>query len=89
MRKAGITMFVISKDRDKCVEIERVEALNAFANVQDGMLFGFNVQYANEILGDYDTLDEANNEITRILLCDYPYYVMSGFTDYEGSFYDE
>lgn len=79
-------MIIINQDRDKAIRLhKKLDINNIEIRCYNGNIMGYNIVARGHLLGTFDRLPEALNEIARINDCEYKYYVVSGFEDYKES----
>lgn len=76
-------MLILNQDRDTMAiyeyETDELEITMVIVNTR---YMGISICLNGEQLATFDTYDEALEELIRIKTCEYPYYVMNGFSDY-------
>lgn len=76
-------MIIINQDRDKSINLhKKLNITNIFLKTNNGVPVGYNIVVKDTILGTFDNMFEAMEEINNINNCKYKYYIVNGFADY-------
>lgn len=83
-------MWIINQDQDAKYFFDRDEedTLYCLPKLYKGNVIAFNLMLNGELLGTFDTITEAMEEMANIVQCEEEEYQVFGFSDYtlEGDF---
>lgn len=77
-------MLIINQDRDDSFMFEKEydkDKIHVFTVINNNKLFGFNLMFEDDILGNFATYDEAEVEMIKLLNYDREYFIVSGFDE--------
>lgn len=75
---------ILNQDRDFLYEIKKGEKIIIVEKKRGPISIAYNLELEdNSVIGSFDTLKEASEELNEIENCGYPFYVVSGFSNYK------
>ena len=69
-------MFIVNQDRDELVELSG--PLYTLPHIYNGIIMAINLYTSGRLLGSFDSVDEAMDEIDNIADCPADYYAIGG-----------
>jgi hypothetical protein len=74
--------MILTQDRNYIYPLVSDELETSANWTHDGVYMGVNLYNGGKFLGTFDDPVEALQEISSILKCKQPFYVVNGFSDY-------
>ncbi|MDP4117647.1 MAG: hypothetical protein Q8873_00440 [Bacillota bacterium] len=79
-------MFIINQDRDRIINVKKSDLPDALLTVPKfykDVCMGINLYYKNTLLGTFDTVQDAIEEMNSIIICKRRFYCVRGHEPFE------
>lgn len=77
-------MKILVQDRDQVVEYNKETPMLTSPIMMNGEIFGINLNYGDNLLGSFDSMGRAIEEMEKIMNFAGDRYVVGGFSNYDG-----
>ena len=76
-------LSILTQDHDQIINFNEGDTIHTLPNVRKGVFYGINLYLRGKLLGTFDTVQEAKEEMENIVNCEHEYYCISGFSDWD------